>query len=580
MATIIRIKRSSNATAPSTLKLGEMAYAYGTGTASNGGDRLYIGTGGTDGSGNANSIDVAGGKYFTDLFPTTNGQATAEKLITTDSNNRIDTLVFGNSTTNSGQITFNEATNNGTNNIVLKAPTSLANSSTIVLPDGAGSQGQFLKVISANAGEATLGFDAVDTTLTLEDSAGATTDYQTANTLLLTGDGTIDTAVTSNTVTIKVQDGGIGTTQLANGGVTNAKLASDSITIGTTSTALGASNTDLAGLTSLTVDDLTINGQDISTSANNDNVTLSPHGTGTVTVPSGYKDRAGFAADSLATKEYVDSASSGLDVKDSCRVATTAALTVTYDQSNGRLDNAGTQAALVIDGVTLSVNDRVLVKDQAEARQNGLYVVSDIGSNSSNWRLTRAADADAGNELTGGTFTFVEEGTANSDNGYVFTHNGTPTLTDNTLSNNTELPISQFSGAGQVVAGAALVKAGNTLDVNVDNSSIEVVSDALQVKAAGITNAMLAGNITAAKLDNPNITLASDNDTGSPSFALEGSLTVSGGEGIDTAASGSTITISGEDASTSNKGVASFSTNNFTVTSGAVEVTEIDGGPF
>ena len=95
-------------------------YAYGTGTASNGGDRLYIGTGGTDGSGNANSIDVAGGKYFADLFPTANGQATAEKLITTDSNNRIDTLVFGNSTTNSGQITFNEATNNGTNNIVLK----------------------------------------------------------------------------------------------------------------------------------------------------------------------------------------------------------------------------------------------------------------------------------------------------------------------------------------------------------------------------------------------------------------------------------------------------------------------------
>ena len=580
MATIIRIKRSANATAPSTLKLGEMAYAYGTGTASNGGDRLYIGTGGTDGSGNANSIDVVGGKYFTELFPTSNGVVSSEKLITTDSNNRIDTMVFGNSNTNAGQITFNEALNNGSNNIVLKAPTSLANSSTIVLPDGAGSQGQFLKVISANAGEATLGFDAVDTTLTLEDSAGATTDYSTANTLLLTGDGTIDTAATSNTITIKVQDGGIGTTQLANGGVTNTKLANDSITIGTTSVALGASSTDLAGLTSAVVDDLTLNGQDISTTASNKNITLTPHGTGTVTVPSGYKDRSGFAADSLATKEYVDSASSGLDVKDSCRVATTAALTVTYDQSNGRLDNAGTQAALVIDGVTLSVNDRVLVKDQAEARQNGLYIVSDIGSNSSNWRLTRADDADAGNEITGCTFTFVEEGTANRDNGYVFTHNGTPTLTDNTLSNNTELPVSQFSGAGQVVAGAALVKAGNTLDVNVDNSSIAVVSDALQVKAGGITNAMLAGSITAAKLNNPNITLASDNDTGTPSFALEGSLTVAGGEGIDTSASGSTITIAGEDASTTNKGVASFDTANFTVTSGAVAVTTIDGGSF
>ena len=580
MATIIRIKRSANATAPSTLKLGEMAYAYGTGTASNGGDRLYIGTGGTDGSGNANSIDVVGGKYFTELFPTSNGVVSSEKLITTDSNNRIDTMVFGNSNTNAGQITFNEALNNGSNNIVLKAPTSLANSSTIVLPDGAGSQGQFLKVISANAGEATLGFDAVDTTLTLEDSAGSTIDYSTANTLLLTGDGTIDTAATANTITIKVQDGGIGTTQLANGGVTNTKLANDSITIGSTSVALGASNTDLAGLTSAVVDDLTLNGQDISTTASNKNITLTPHGTGTVTVPSGYKDRSGFAADSLATKEYVDSASSGLDVKDSCRVATTAALTVTYDQSNGRLDNAGTQAALVIDGVTLSVNDRVLVKDQAEARQNGLYIVSDIGSNSSNWRLTRASDADAGSEITGGTFTFVEEGTANSDNGYVFTHNGTPTLTDNTLSNNTELPVSQFSGAGQVVAGAALVKAGNTLDVNVDNSSIAVVSDALQVKAGGITNAMLAGSITAAKLNNPNITLASDNDTGTPSFALEGSLTVAGGEGIDTSASGSTITIAGEDASTTNKGVASFDTANFTVTSGAVAVTTIDGGSF
>ena len=98
-----------------------MAYV-GTGTASNGGDRLYIGTGGTDGSGNANSIDVVGGKYFTELFiPTSNGVVSSEKLITTDSNNRIDTMVFGNSNTNAGQITFNEALNNGSNNIVLKA---------------------------------------------------------------------------------------------------------------------------------------------------------------------------------------------------------------------------------------------------------------------------------------------------------------------------------------------------------------------------------------------------------------------------------------------------------------------------
>ena len=570
MATIIRIKRSANTTAPSTLKLGELALTYGTGTAGNNGDRLFAGTGGVDGNGDANDIDVIGGKYFTSLFPTTNGVVGSEKLITTDSNNRIDQMVFGNSNTDSGQITFNEALNNGSNNVVLKAPLSLTNSSTLLLPDGAGSAGQFVKVTSASGAEAQLGFADVDTTLTLEDSAGTTINYGTADTLLLTGDGTIDTAATANTITIKVQDASIGTTQLTDNGVTNAKLANTSVTVGGTAVELGGSAlTDLTGLTSAVVDDLTLNGKDISTSSGNKDITLTPHGTGVVTVPSGYKDRAGFGADALATKEYVDGFTSGLDVKDSCRVATTANLTVTYDQTNLRLDNADTQAALAIDGVTLSVNDRVLVKSQTEARQNGIYKVTDVGSNSSNWRMERSSDTNTGAQLTGGSFTFVEEGTVNADNGYTFTHNGIPTLTDNTLSNNTELPVSQFSGAGQVVAGAALVKAGNTLDVNVDNASIAVVSDALQVKAGGITNANLA---------DPNVSLAGETGTGT--VGLGGTLTFTAGEGIDTTASGSAITIAGEDASTSNKGVASFSTDNFTVTSGDVAVTTIDGGSF
>ena len=67
MATVIQIKRSSAATAPSTLKLGEIAYTYGAGTQANSGDRLFIGEGGVDGNGDANNITVIGGQYFADM---------------------------------------------------------------------------------------------------------------------------------------------------------------------------------------------------------------------------------------------------------------------------------------------------------------------------------------------------------------------------------------------------------------------------------------------------------------------------------------------------------------------------------
>ena len=70
MATVIQIKRSSGTSAPSTLKLGEIAYTYGTGTQGNLGDRLFIGEGGTGGDGNANNVTVIGGQYFTDQLGT------------------------------------------------------------------------------------------------------------------------------------------------------------------------------------------------------------------------------------------------------------------------------------------------------------------------------------------------------------------------------------------------------------------------------------------------------------------------------------------------------------------------------
>ena len=198
-------------------------------------------------------------------------------------------------------------------------------------------------------------------------------------------------------------------------------------------------------------------------------------------------------AQDAATKAYVDAVKSGLNVKDSVKVASATALAAsTYSNGSsgvGATLTANANGALTIDGVSMSTNDRVLIKDQTDASQNGVYTVTNAGGASATFVLTRATDADTGAELTGGTFVFAEEGTANADNGFVFTHSGSPTM------GSTNLTVSQFSGAGQITAGSALTKSGNTLNVGVDDSSIEVNSDALRVKASGITNAMLAGSI-------------------------------------------------------------------------------------
>ena len=195
-----------------------------------------------------------------------------------------------------------------------------------------------------------------------------------------------------------------------------------------------------------------------------------------------------------ATKAYVDAVKSGLNVKDSVKVATAAALPAsTYSNGSsgvGATLTANANGALAIDGVNSGLGTkRVLVKDQTDASHNGVYIVTNAGGASATFVLTRATDADTGAELTGGTFVFAEEGTVNADNGFVFTHQGTPTM------GTTDLTVSQFSGAGQITAGSGLTKSGNTINAVVDDSSIEINSDTIRVKATGITNAMLAGSI-------------------------------------------------------------------------------------
>ena len=572
MATVIQIKRSSSTSAPATLKLGELAYTFGTGTQSNLGDRIFIGEGGVDGNGDANNISVIGGQYFTDMLDHVQGTLTGNSAIIADSNLAIDTLNVGNSLTTGGEVRFNEGTNNGTNFIGIKSPNAVTSSQTFTLPDGDGTAGQFLKT----DGSGNLDFETVFSNIVLSDGTNTDT-YNTNETLTFQAGSGITTTVSDNQVQIDATN--ITNSNLSGtAGITNANLANPQVSLGAQTLTLGAAaTTDLSGLTSLVVDDITINGQTLSTSSANKDISLDPHGTGTVVVPSGYEDRSGFGDTSLANKAYVDQVAQGLDTKPSCKLATTGNLTATYNNGSAgvgaTLTNSGTQAVLVIDSTAANLNDRILVKDQTTRTQNGIYVVTSVGGASSNWVLTRATPEDQPSELTGGAFVFVEEGVLNANNGYTFTHTGSPTF------GTTNLDVAQFSGAGQITAGAAMSKDGNQLDVEVDNSSIEVSSDALRVKASGITNDMLNGSIATSKLANPTIFFKDETST-QGQVSIEGTLQFLAGEGINTIASADTIKIEGEDATTSNKGVASFTSDNFAVTSGEVEIVTVDGGTF
>jgi len=178
-------------------------------------------------------------------------------------------------------------------------------------------------------------------------------------------------------------------------------------------------------------------------------------------------------AQDAATKGFVEATSQGLDVKDSCVAATTANITISTALNNGD----------TLDGVTLSTNDRVLVKDQSTASQNGIYIV---GSSPA-----RADDLAAGADAAG-MFTFVEQGTVNADNGFVCTSNkGSAVVGTNNLT------YAQFSGAGQVTAGDGLDKSGNTISADLKANGglvIESTEIAVDLAASSITGTLAIGD--------------------------------------------------------------------------------------
>lgn len=173
------------------------------------------------------------------------------------------------------------------------------------------------------------------------------------------------------------------------------------------------------------------------------------------------------AGTDAANKNYVDSVATGLDFKQSVRLATAAALAANTAGGSGvgKTLTADANGALSVDGVAVAVGNRILVKDETPTSDNGIYVVTDAGSAGTPYVLTRATDADQNAEVTAGMFTFVAEGTVNADTGWVLTTNDTITV------DTTGLVFAQFSSTVSVIYGAGLVNSSGTINVELDTGA-------------------------------------------------------------------------------------------------------------
>ena len=215
-----------------------------------------------------------------------------------------------------------------------------------------------------------------------------------------------------------------------------------------------------------------------------------------------------------ATKNYVDLNAQGLDPKQSVKAASTGNI-------------ASLSATATIDGVALIAGDRVLVKDQTTATQNGVYVVA-AGA----W--VRALDMNTWAEHVS-AYLFVEQGTVNADNGFLCTVDQGGTL------DTTAITFVQFNGAGQIVAGAGLTKSGNQIDVAA-GTGITVASDnvALTGQALALhnlaTNGIFvrtgAGTVTARAVATSGSGISVSNGdgvAGNPTLSLSAALASVGG---------------------------------------------------
>lgn len=236
------------------------------------------------------------------------------------------------------------------------------------------------------------------------------------------------------------------------------------------------------------------------------------------------------AGQDAATKAYVDAvataAAQGLSIKEPVRCAST--VNITYDTVSATTIT-GSGAPPTIDGVTLAVDDRVLLKNQTLGAQNGIWTFATTGTlfggagnfggsgtfgdPGSAWSFTRSSDADTDAEVDTGMFVPVTAGTANLRTAWILTTADPITIgtTSLTFVQQTAAPVGTAGGAldgtypnpglAASVAGNGLAETSDVLSVNVDASTIEINSDTLRVKAGGIgTNEIATDGVGTAEI--------------------------------------------------------------------------------
>jgi hypothetical protein len=488
MAQTIKIKRSSSSAAPTSLGAGELAYSSNS-------QKLFVGSPAV-----GNAVTTIGGDLYVAMLDHSAGTLTASSAILVGSDSKIDQLKTGSTvitganntiattsaafelkTVSSGNITITSAADlilkhGGTLNLATQA------NSLTILDDNAAAldinEGgtSYIKLITTNGSEEIELGKNVDLNGTLDVSGAATVNSLTSNTsIAATGNLTINTnkfsvvGGTGNTIIAGTLNGqgnvdfdsdlNVDGNSTFNGNVTLGNAGGDTITV--TGTTTFTPSVDFDG-------GLTIAGSQTVDAGGNKILNV-----GTP-----------VASTDAANKGYVDAVKQALDIKDSVRVATTANIASTYNNGTsgvGATITADANGAISIDDVSPTTGNRILVKNQTDTTENGIYTVTTVGDGSNPFVLTRAIDNDSSADMTGGVFCFVEEGTVSADAGFVLSN-----VTGSATLGTTGLGFTQFSGAGSVTAGVGLGKTGNTLSVNVDDASIEINSDTLRLK--GVTS--------------------------------------------------------------------------------------------